>query len=388
MNNNALNNRSFVVFGGRGNWGGLICRALEEAGTKPRIIVLESTQEERVEAISNSDVVILAISDIDTLKTLEQFRHVFINNPGKILIDCASSKSPFAGMLREIANSGTSVCSTHPMVKPESSSIRGQTVIVMPLGTRSEEARSVAECIFKNILGMNSAEPQFDNLGDVLEQHAALMVVLQMIPHFTQRILIDALGQGIPDKFGTVQNVSSFAPANYFLSELGFGRVATQLPRTSAEIIATALQTEFGQQMFGGIQTTMGQIISAGRNRDRLIQLFQEGVSRLDPSGEWRREMQDKTEVSLTRLGNLRSRSFQVQVEDKLGILRDILSILVNHKINMTALDSQVIGNTAIFDIGITDATVDFDKLRSDLTEIGVTITQINDRLSSKPQVV
>ena len=258
----------------------------------------------------------------------------------------------------------------------------------MPLGTQAKEAKNVAEYIFKNILGMNSAEPQFNHLGDILEQHAALMVVLQMIPHFTQRILIDALGQGIPDKFGTIQNVSSFAPANYFLSELGFGRVATQLPKTSAEIIATALQTDFGQEMFGGIQTTMGQIIRAGKNRDKLIQLFEEGLSRLDPSCEWRKEMEDKTEVSLTRLGNLRSRSFQVQVKDKLGILRDILNILVNHEINMTALDSQVIGNIAIFDIGITDATVDFDKLRSDLTKIGVTIAQINDRLNPETQVV
>ena len=55
----------------------------------------------------------------------------------------------------------------------------------------------------------------------------------------------------------------------------------------------------------------------------------------------------------------------------------------MHQEINMTALDSQVIGNTVIFDIGITDAIVDFDKLKSDLTEIGVTISQINDRLNS-----
>lgn len=285
-------------------------------------------------------------------------------------------------MLREIADSGTSVCSTHPMVKPESSSVRGQTVIVMPLGTQSEEAKNVAECIFKNILGMNSAEPHFKDLGDVLKQHADLMVVLQMIPHFIQRILIDALGQGIPDKFGTIQDISSFAPANYFLLELGFGRVATQLPKTSAEIIATALQTDFGQEMFGGIQQKMGQIISAGKNRAKLIALFEEGLAKLDPLESWRKEMEDKTEVALTRLGNLRSRSFQVRVKDKLGILRDILNILVDHEINMTALDSQVIGDTAIFDVGITDATVDFDQLRSDLTKICAMVAQINNRLN------
>lgn len=110
----ALDDRSFVVFGGQGSWGSLICRALEEAGKKPQIIVLESTPEERVEAIKNNDVVILAISDIDTFDTLDKFRHIFIHNPGKIFVDCASSKSRFADMLREIADSGTSVCSTHP----------------------------------------------------------------------------------------------------------------------------------------------------------------------------------------------------------------------------------------------------------------------------------
>jgi prephenate dehydrogenase len=189
MDNKALDNLSFVVFRGHGSWGSLICRASEDAGKKPQIIVLDSTPEERAEAIKNNDAVILAISDIDTFDTLDKFRHIFTQNPGKIFIDCASSKSRFANMLREIADSGTSVCSTHPMVKSESSSVRGQTVIVMPLGTQSEEAKNVAECIFKNILGMNSAEPHFKDLGDVLKQHSDLMVVLQMIPHFTQRIL-------------------------------------------------------------------------------------------------------------------------------------------------------------------------------------------------------
>jgi prephenate dehydrogenase/predicted amino acid-binding ACT domain protein len=383
MNNSVLDNLSFVVFGGHGSWGSLIRHALENAGKDPQIIVSESTAEARAKAIKDNDVVVFAISDVDTFDMLNQFRHIFIENPGKVFIDCASSKSRFADMLREVANAGTSVCSTHPMVKPDISSVRGQNVIIMPLGTQSQRAKDIAEYLFKNTLGMNSAEPQFDNLGDVLEQHADLMVVLQMIPHFTQRILLDALGQGIPDKFGTIKDISRFAPANYFLSELGFGRVATQLPKASAEIIATAIQTDFGQQMFGGIQQTMGQIVSAGRNREKLIELFENGLTKLDPSSEWREEMADKTEVALIRLGNLRSRSLQVKAIDNIGILRDILNVLVNHEINMTALDSQVINDTAIFDIGITDENIDFERLKSNLDEIGATI-QIKDRLSSQ----
>lgn len=48
MDNKALDNLSFVVFGGHGSWESLICRALEDAGKKPQIIVLDSTPEERV----------------------------------------------------------------------------------------------------------------------------------------------------------------------------------------------------------------------------------------------------------------------------------------------------------------------------------------------------
>ena len=126
------------------------------------------------------------------------------------------------------------------------------------------------------------------------------------------------------------------------------------VPKTSAEIIATALQTDFGQEMFGGIQTTMGQIVRAGRNRDKLIELFEEGLSRLDPSCEWRKEMEDKTEVSLTRLGNLRSRSFQVKAEDRLGILRDILQhLLIKPATRRVAGRSPAIGFILLFVAGL-----------------------------------
>ena len=79
----------------------------------------------------------------------------------------------------------------------------------------------------------------------------------------------------------------------------------------------------------------------------------------------------------------LRSRHFVVEAPNRRGILRDILSILIDgHNIDMTALDSQVIADEggrplARFEIGITDERVDFARLENDLNAIGVRIASV-----------
>ena len=53
--------------------------------------------------------------------------------------------------------------------------------------------------------------------------------------------------------------------------------------------------------------------------------------------------MAGKSEAALIRLGNLRSRSLTIEAPNRIGMLRDILSVLAGHGIDMTALDSQLL---------------------------------------------
>jgi len=288
---------------------------------------------------------------------------------GRIVIDCASNKSGFASALAEIAAAGASVCSTHPMVV-STTSPRGHNVLIMPLGAHPGPAVAAAEAIF-GALDMTLERFEFDRHGDA-------MVIVQMVPHLVQRILIQALGHGLSAASMTIEDISRIAPANYLLAELGVGRVAAQRPDVSAGVIASALQQPFGRQIVDDIRAMLVQILETDGARDTLTALFAASVATLDPDGSWRDEMKLRTEAALVRLGNLRSRHFVVEAPNQRGVLRDILSILIDgHNIDMTALDSQVVrddGGTALarFEIGITDEHVDFSRLAADLRTIGV----------------
>jgi prephenate dehydrogenase len=360
---------SCVIFGGKGRWGKRICEATESLGYRVEVVEEDDYSPKRaVSTAQNNDVIFFSTPDDKIKGILLDIRRTL--GKSKMVIDCATNKSDFANELKQIASEGTSVCSTHPMVNPQSP-IRGHNVILMSVGDHHEPATQIARQIFVETMGMMPSELEFSQHGDT-------MVILQMVPHLIQRMLIDALGKGIDLKEMSIDRLSSLAPANYLLAELGFGRVAWQRSNDSAGIIAENLHTPFGKRILGGIQSTLGKIMAAGEDRKELTDLFEEGVRRLDPEGNWREEMHRKTDVALNRLGNLRKRSYVVDAPNKKAILRDILSVLADFEIDMTALDSQVIykddgSSSARFEIGITDASqVDFESLKGSLEKIGV----------------
>jgi prephenate dehydrogenase len=359
-----------VVFGGGAGWGLRVCDALRPRARRVVVSEKDATAGQIHDAVAASTLVFLAIPDDRIDGLLRALRPQLAD--GRIVIDCASNKSGFADALREIAAAGSSVCSTHPMVV-STTSPRGHNVLIMPVGTHAGPAVAAAEAIF-GALGMTLERFEFERHGDA-------MVIVQMVPHLVQRILIQALGHGLSEAAMTIADMSRIAPANYLLAELGVGRVAAQRPDVSAGVIASALREPFGRQIVDDIRAMLVQILEAGAARDKLTALFAASVATLDPNGTWRDEMKLRTEAALIRLGNLRSRHFVVEAPNQRGVLRDILSILIDgHNIDMTALDSQVVlddRGTALarFEIGITDEHVDFARLAADLRAIGVTLT-------------
>lgn len=354
---------SCVVFGGGNGWGKRIVDTLTSLHAKTCIVEIDTAEEETLSNIRASDVIFIAIPDHQIYSLIEKLGDQFA---GKIVLDCATNKRDFSEALLKLAETGVGVCSTHPMAA-SNGALRGQNTLIMPVGKNSASAEQIALKIYQR-LGMHCERFNFN-------KHTELMMVVQMLPHVMQRLTIDVLAQGLLQQDINIDELAKLTSANYLLSELGIGRVAAQRADVSAGIIATALQEPFGQQLLERLQTSLQTMKRASHSREALSNQFHDSVQQLDPSGDWRLQMADKTEAALIRLGNLRSRFLTIQAPNRIGMLRDILTVLANHRIDMTALDSQLLSHAdgriyVHFDIAISNEHVPFLAMTKELAAI------------------
>jgi prephenate dehydrogenase len=358
-----LSIQTACVFGGGNGWGKCIAETFASLDAKTIIIEKDAKPEEIISSMHASDIIFIAIPDSDINALLENYGNQF---QGKILLDCATNKSGFSQALVQLAERGISVCSTHPMAA-SNGALRGQNALIMPIGNNSSQAEDIAGQAYQK-LGMHCESFDFN-------KHTEAMAILQMLPHLMQRLTIDVLGQGLKQNGIGIGDLAQLASANYLLAELGLGRVAAQRADVSAGIIATALSEPFGKQLVERLQTSLQHIKHANGSRTGLVNMFTDSVQELDPSGAWRLQMADKTEAALIRLGNLRSRALTIEAPNRIGMLRDILSVLANHQIDMTALDSQLISKAdgsewVNFDIAISNEHVPFSAMAKELAAI------------------
>ena len=354
-----------TVFGGGNGWGRRIAETIAGAGGRVLVIEKDDGSDAALAAINESDVVFIAIPDAGIDALLTQFHEPL---KSKFLLDCATNKRGFGDSLKRLADDGAGVCSTHPMAA-SGSELLGQNALIMPIGSNAEPAEQIAIQLYRR-LGMHCETFDFN-------KHTDLMVIVQMLPHVMQRLTIDVLAQGLLQQDVKIDQLANLTSANYLLSELGIGRVAAQRADVSAGIIATALQEPFGQQMLERLQATLQSIKRSSHSRETLSATFNESVQQLDPSGQWRMQMADRTEAALVRLGNLRSRFLTLQAPNRIGMLRDILSVLAKHGIDMTALDSQLVkaddGSECVyFDIAISNEQVPHQAIAEALAAIDV----------------
>jgi prephenate dehydrogenase len=361
-----------AVFGGGNGWGQCVAGVLAESGASVRIVEKQDGPDAAAGAIAASDAVFIAIPDeaIDAL--LLAFDAQL---QGKLILDCATNKSGFSASLQALAAAGNSVCSTHPMAA-SSGVLLGQNALIMPIGANAAEAEQLALALY-GALGMSCRRIDF-------RQHAELMAVVQMLPHVVQRLFIDALGQGLAAQDIIIGDLSRLAPANYLLAELGLGRVASQRAEVSAGIVETAWQSPFGKQLLEAMQRSLMQLRRSAHSREALAGQFTLSVQKLDPDGSWRLAMAEKSEAALVRLGNLRSRSLTIEAPNRIGMLRDILTVLARHGIDMTALDSQLLkgadgSERVIFDIAISNESVLHSDVAAELEPIGAHFVQSPD---------
>ncbi len=358
-----FNVQTVAVFGGGNGWGKRIAETFISLGAETYVIEKDATPAEIISAIELSNIIFIAIPDRAINALLLKYYEQLQN---KIILDCATNKSGFSESFKNLADHGASVCSTHPMAA-SNGALRGQNALIMPVSINAASAENIAQQIYQH-LGMHCAALDFN-------KHTDVMCLVQMLPHVVQRLTIDAVGQGLLEYDIPITALENLASANYLLAELGLGRVAAQRSDVSAGIIATALSEPTGQKLVERLQTSLQNIKRASNSREALSDLFNASVQQLDPSGAWRLQMADKTEAALIRLGNLRSRSLTIEAPNRIGMLRDILSVLANHSIDMTALDSQLISKAdgsewVNFDIAISNEIVPYEDLAVELKPI------------------
>ena len=360
-----LTTLTMCVFGGGNGWGRRIAETIAGAGGRVLVIEKDDGSDAALAAINESDVVFIAIPDAGIDALLTQFHEPL---KSKFLLDCATNKRGFGDSLKRLADDGAGVCSTHPMAA-SGSELLGQNALIMPIGSNAEPAEQIAIQLYRR-LGMHCETFDFN-------KHTELMVIVQMLPHVMQRLTIDVLAQGLLQQDVEIDELANLTSANYLLSELGIGRVAAQRADVSAGIIATALQEPFGQQLLERLQANLQSIKRSSHSREALSRQFNESVRQLDPSGHWRMQMADRTEAALVRLGNLRSRFLTLQAPNRIGMLRDILSVLAEYGIDMTALDSRLVKaddgcERVYFDIAISNDQVPHHAIAEALAAIDV----------------
>lgn len=355
---------SCAVFGGGNGWGKRVAEALAAAGTAVRIIEKDDGTETAAAAINDCAALFIAIPD-EAIEALLLDHRTALKS--KIVLDCATNKSGFSAAMQQLADEGASICSTHPMAA-STGALRGQNALIMPVGANAGHGEAFA-CALYGRLGMRCRLFEFG-------RHTELMAVVQMLPHVIQRLFIDALGQGLQRLDVGIGELHDMASANYLLAELGLGRVAAQRAGVSAGIVQTALQGAFGQQLMDALRQGLQRIRRAGHSRTELEALFNSGTQALDPDGVWRSDMAEKSEAALARLGNLRSRALTIEAPNRIGMLRDILTVLAGHGIDMTALDSQLVkaddgSERVYFDIAISNDGVPYAAVAAELAQIG-----------------
>jgi prephenate dehydrogenase len=353
------------VFGGGNGWGKRVAETMRTAGFDVIIVEKDASNADIRQAISASALLFVAIPD-PAINSLLQDHGKAMH--GRMLIDCATNKSGFSKRLQELASEGVSICSSHPMAV-SSAALRGQNVLLMPIGSNAVAAENAAHRIY-DLLGMRIARIDF-------VQHGEIMALVQLLPHLVQRVFIDALATGLAAQNLQIADLTTLASANYLLAELGLGRVAAQRGEVSAGIIATGVAGEFGRTLLTALRESLETIQKTSDSRSGLAALFDAATQQIDPEGGWRKDMAVKSEAALIRLGNLRSRSLAIEAPNRIGMLRDILTVLARNGIDMTALDSQLItdadGSERVrFEIGISNSHLPQESIRRELESIGV----------------
>jgi len=169
-----------------------------------------------IEAVSQSDIVILAVPANAVLKVVDEILPVL--RATSLLVEICAVKSPAMAALRSAEKRGVQVASIHPMFGPLARGISGKKVVIIRTGRRKQGSQR-ARKLFRNAHFL-SADPQ------VHDKQTALTLAL---PHFVNMAFAMTISKR------DLTNVRRFAGRTFDLQMLLAETVASE-PETTTDI--------------------------------------------------------------------------------------------------------------------------------------------------------
>ncbi len=369
----AIGEQTITVFGSEGNWGSRIVDTLRPHAK--RVLCCDpKLQEESAdprEATAEANVIVYAVFPDQMNQIVDATQHLIA---GQSILEITSVKQPIIPTLQKLDAGGASVVATHPLVLPTMSSVRGQRLLLMRVGTNS----NVAEALAIDLFGTRMEMIISDEIP--LDRHDAVMVPQQGVLHATNIAQLITLAEMVEHGKVDLPLLLRNSTANFDLNALGQWRTARSGANISSALIEGALQTDLGLQMLERLKRSLDRVIGAVK-AGALFDLLDPTLRILDPNGDIRKEMNKKGDVVLTRFGNLRKLSFQLAAEESgAGVLHQITGILFKHGISMNAIDSNVLQKSehreVTFDIGIEESEIDWAALEGELADAGFVVTR------------
>lgn len=355
-----------VIFGGAGNWGALTVDLFQDLGYETLIVDPKVPNSvSAADAIRQSRLIFFSVLPIENISkiilgNLDSF------NENHIVFDNATEKRPLVDAYRRLTYKEVPIVSTHPLCKSDQP-LPGQLALVMQVGRKSIEARSIGESIYSNA-GMRIVDFDFDT-------HDESLLAVQ-IPHLVQRIM----GRTFERMGVNMKDLRNIATANFNLYELSLWRTLIQDPQISATIVANFIETPKGQEIIGFMRDSFEEITNMN-DRDELAQSFKDTYAHLGGE-ELGPGMNEKTITVLERLANLGMKSFSFSTEDDThGSLVRKLRPIARRKVSITAVDSHRSKGSTRFDIGIEQGTSEqkLIEIFKELERMGCTITERSD---------
>ena len=180
-----------LVVGGAGNMGRWFVEFLESKGYACSVADLRGAPPGRPQvasvpaAAAQFDIILLATPPSVTSDVLRSLA----GKTSALIIEIASLKAPVIDALRELAASGASVASIHPMWGPKTEILAGRNVAICQLGAREPEqaARKLFEDTAANIVELP------------IEEHDRFMALVLGLPHAVNLVFGHSLAsRGMP----------------------------------------------------------------------------------------------------------------------------------------------------------------------------------------------
>ncbi len=288
-----------TIIGGAGGMGRWFAGFFKENGVEVRIVdkspkTKEIAKEMNVQSI-NADILKVTESEAEVKEEIVDTDVLLVSVPiniagrviecvgpemhkGALLMDITSVKKAPVEMMGRFTNKDVEILGTHPLFGPTAKSMRGQTIIFVPL--RKGHLYDKIEAMFKK----NGAKIEFLTAGE----HDEIMSVIQGLTHF----ILLSFGITLKNLDFDVENSRKFMSPMYEIIMDFVGRLLHQDPHLYA-MIQTNFEMGKIHETFLAVANRLYELVSAGKV-DEFIEEMKEAK---DLFGDTKRAVIDSDRV-------------------------------------------------------------------------------------------